>query len=233
MSKNSIDSFFDFSFADSTGNIQKFVSGQKAASDYGAFVVRGEQRFAEQNPAFVNAPFYSNHDMDRSAGYYSGAVAEQQIKMAAALNMTMSGNAFLYYGDEIGMQGMKDPFNRGCMDWSHQNKELLKWYKRLGEIRNGCPALKEGEFEIVSCSGENPLKKRIYKNLSFDGELFENAEDFALSKPHVQTVLEGEYPWVVTLAVKTEREVFGGGKYIAIDFSFSEIASYILTILRR
>ena len=33
--------------------------------------------------------------------------------------------------------------------------------------------------EIVSCSGENPLKKQIYKNLSFDGELFENAEDFA------------------------------------------------------
>lgn len=81
--------------------------------------------------------------------------------------------------------------------------------------------------EIVSCSGENPLKKQIYKNLSFDGELFESAEDFALSKPHVQTVLEGEYPWVVTLAVKTEREVFGGGKYIAIDFSFSEIAKYI------
>ncbi|MCI5953590.1 MAG: alpha-amylase family glycosyl hydrolase [Lachnospiraceae bacterium] len=114
-----IDSFFDFSFADSTGNIQKFVSGQKAASDYGAFLVRGEQRFAEQNPAFVNAPFYSNHDMDRSAGYYSGAVAEQQIKMAAALNMTMSGNAFLYYGDEIGMLGSgKDENKRIGMRWT-------------------------------------------------------------------------------------------------------------------
>ena len=40
-------------------------------------------------------------------------------------------------------------------------------------------------------------------------------------------MFEGEYPWVVTLAVKTDREVFGGGKYIAIDFSFSEIAKYI------
>lgn len=114
-----IDSFFDFSFADSTGNIQKFVSGQKAAGDYSAFVSRGEQRFAEQNENFINAPFYSNHDMDRSAGYYSGARAEQQIKMAGALNLTMSGSAFLYYGDEIGMQGSgKDENKRLGMRWT-------------------------------------------------------------------------------------------------------------------
>ncbi len=114
-----IDSLFDFSFADSTGNISKFVTGQKLASDYGVFVTRGEQRFAEQNPDYINAPFYSNHDMDRSAGYYSGAVAEQQIKMAAALNMTMSGNAFLYYGDEIGMLGSgKDENKRLGMRWT-------------------------------------------------------------------------------------------------------------------
>ena len=77
------------------------------------------------------------------------------LKMASLIQYTLPGVPSVYYGDEIGMQGMKDPFNRGCMDWSHQNKELLKWYKRLGEIRNGCPALKEGEFEIVSCSGSS------------------------------------------------------------------------------
>lgn len=114
-----IDSLFDFSFADSTGNIVKFVTGQKAASDYSAFVVRGEQRFAEQNENYVNAPFYSNHDMDRAAGYYSGARAEQQIKMGAALNMTMSGSAFLYYGDEIGMMGSgRDENKRLGMRWT-------------------------------------------------------------------------------------------------------------------
>lgn len=114
-----IDSLFDFSFADSTGNIQKFVSGQKAASDYSAFVSRGEQRFAEQNENYINAPFYSNHDMDRSAGYFSGDCAEQQIKMAAALSLTMSGNAFIYYGDEIGMQGSgRDENKRIGMRWT-------------------------------------------------------------------------------------------------------------------
>ena len=81
--------------------------------------------------------------------------------------------------------------------------------------------------EIISSNGENTLKEQIYQDLSFDRELFEGAEDFALSKPHVQTMFEGAYPWVVTLAVKTDKKVFGGGAYIAIDFSFSEIAKYI------
>lgn len=86
----------------------------------------------------------------------------------------------------------------------------------------------DGEGNIVSCTGSGlTLKSNVYNNLSFDKELFDSAEDFALTSPHVQNLFEGEYPWVVTLAVKSETPVFGDGVYIAIDFSFSEIAKYI------
>ena len=82
--------------------------------------------------------------------------------------------------------------------------------------------------DIISCTGSgNTLKNYIYKNLSFDKTLFESAKDFALSSPHVQTLFDGEYPWVVTLAFKTDNPVFGNGVYIAIDFRFSQIAKYI------
>ena len=47
---------------------------------------------------------------------------------------------------------MRDPFNRGCYDWDNQNTELLRWYKRLGEIRKGCKAFISGEFNIVYSS---------------------------------------------------------------------------------
>ena len=84
------------------------------------------------------------------------------------------------------------------------------------------------EGNILSCTGSgNTLKKEIYKDLSFDKALFEGAADFALSEPHVQTLFDGVYPWVVTLAIRTDRPVFGSGTYVAIDFSFSEIAKYI------
>ena len=86
----------------------------------------------------------------------------------------------------------------------------------------------DGEGNIISCTGgDKELKATVYQNLSFDKELFGNAEDFALSSPHVQTMFNGEYPWVVTLASKTDSPVFGQGIYVAIDFEFSEIAKYI------
>ena len=114
-----IDSLFDFAFADSSGTIYKLVSGLYKANTYGGYLTRGDERYAAWNEQFVNAPFYSNHDMDRSAGYYSGEWAQQQVKMAAALNMTMSGNAFLYYGDEIGMMGYgRDENKRLGMRWT-------------------------------------------------------------------------------------------------------------------
>ena len=86
----------------------------------------------------------------------------------------------------------------------------------------------DGEGNIISCTGgDKKLKATVYQNLSFDKELFGNAKDFTLSSPHVQTLFEGEYPWVVTIAAKTDSPIFGGEIYVAIDFEFSEIAKYI------
>ena len=80
---------------------------------------------------------------------------------------------------------------------------------------------------IAATNGETPIKKQIYKDLSFEKSLFESAEDFAFSSPHVQTVFEGRYPWVVTLAAKADTSVLENGVYITIDYEFSEIAKYI------
>ncbi len=75
------------------------------------------------------------------------------MKMASLIQFTLPGVPSIYYGDEIGMQGMKDPFNRACMTWDHQNKELLLWYKRLGWIRRSSKAFAEGAFNRVFCDG--------------------------------------------------------------------------------
>lgn len=73
------------------------------------------------------------------------------MKIASLIQFTLPGVPSIYYGDEVGMQGMKDPFNRGCMLWKNQNDELLGWYKRLGQIRNGIKALTDGAFSPVFC----------------------------------------------------------------------------------
>lgn len=83
------------------------------------------------------------------------------MKIATLIQFTLPGVPSIYYGDEIGMQGMKDPFNRGTMDWNHQNKELLKWYRRLGQIRRGTKALKYGEFNPVYSDDTSIAYERV------------------------------------------------------------------------
>lgn len=72
------------------------------------------------------------------------------LKMASAIQYTLPGVPSLYYGDEAGMEGYKDPFNRVCYPWGNENKELLDWYKTLGEIRRSTACLKDGTFGTVS-----------------------------------------------------------------------------------
>ena len=96
--------------------------------------------------------------------YHKGV---SMMKVASLLQFTLPGVPSIYYGDEIGMQGMKDPFNRACMDWKNQDEELLRWYKRLGEIRKGCAAFIDGEFVPVF----NSHKTIAYKRVGRDNEV--------------------------------------------------------------
>ena len=46
------------------------------------------------------------------------------LKLAALILYTFPGSPMLYYGDEAGMQGFEDPFNRGTYPWGRENAEL-------------------------------------------------------------------------------------------------------------
>ena len=103
--ESGIDSLFDFAYADKDGRIAKAVNGLVTADAYGKSLEEEEALYASKNENYINAPFYTNHDLARGAGYYSGDYSDNKIKIAAAMNLFMSGNAFIYYGEEIGMKG--------------------------------------------------------------------------------------------------------------------------------
>ena len=114
-------SCFNFSFADNNGTIVNVLkqAGSSNAESYANKVVSAQEAFAEQNPDYIDSPFYTNHDMGRSAGYYAGENSAAQTKMAQAMNLLMSGSAFLYYGEELGMKGGGiDENKRAPMYWS-------------------------------------------------------------------------------------------------------------------
>lgn len=71
----------------------------------------------------------------------------QLVKLASLLQYTLPGVPCLYYGDERGMEGYKDPLNRGCFPWHESEGELVAWFERLGVVRKQNDALKEGAFK--------------------------------------------------------------------------------------
>ncbi len=116
--ESGIDSVFNFAFADKDGIISKVLNGSPA-SKYGETVASLQEVFGAYNENYIDAPFYTNHDLGRSAGYYVGDDSANQTKLAAAMNLFMSGSAFVYYGEELGMKGAgKDENKRAPMYWS-------------------------------------------------------------------------------------------------------------------
>ncbi|HPF55189.1 MAG TPA: glycoside hydrolase family 13 protein [Clostridiales bacterium] len=73
----------------------------------------------------------------------------KQVKLASALNYMLFGIPTIYYGDEIGMQGYGDPFNRGYFDWEHPNSELTAHFTALGKLRKDHPMLADAALEIA------------------------------------------------------------------------------------
>ncbi len=72
------------------------------------------------------------------------------LKCAVALQYTLPGVPSVYYGDEAGLEGYKDPFNRGCYPWGNENHDLVDFYKTMGRIRSENSVFKKGYFSPVS-----------------------------------------------------------------------------------
>ncbi len=74
------------------------------------------------------------------------------LKSALVMCYTLPGVPSIYYGDEAGLTGCKDPFNRGCYPWGNENTEIQGFIKTLGELRNNHKVLKDGAFYPISAT---------------------------------------------------------------------------------
>jgi len=74
---------------------------------------------------------------------------KRRLRLASALQFTLPGVPCVYYGDEAGMEGCIDPFNRRCYPWGDEDMELLEWYKKLSKIRKENSSFKDGEYTLI------------------------------------------------------------------------------------
>lgn len=78
------------------------------------------------------------------------AIGIRRLKIAVALQMTLPGVPCIYYGDEAGMEGYADPFNRRCFPWGKENTEIQDWYRRVIAIRRGHDVYREGSYRLLA-----------------------------------------------------------------------------------
>ncbi len=84
------------------------------------------------------------------------------------------------------------------------------------------------EGHLLACGSDSGLLKTgDHPDLSFDEERFAQAEEYAILSPHVQTLFQERYPWVVTVARKETVNLYAEPVYVAVDYRFSDIAKYI------
>ena len=74
--------------------------------------------------------------------------AKEKLFTAAFLQYTLPGAPSIYYGDETGMEGHKDPFNRRTFPWGNGDPVLLGLYRTLGNLRKEYPALQRGDVRF-------------------------------------------------------------------------------------
>ncbi len=81
-------------------------------------------------------------------------LGKKLFRLAAVIQYMLPGIPCLYYGDEAGLYGYKDPFNRTCYPWGREDHELLEVFQTLGKIRTDYPQLSTGSFSAVSFTPE-------------------------------------------------------------------------------
>ena len=166
-----LDSVMNYPFRD---YIISFVKGHMSPVDFSSNVMTICENYPEDVlHALMNS--LSTHDTPRILTLLSDApyieskderakytltdemrkTATERLKKAAFLQFCLPGSPCIYYGDEAGTEGFEDPFNRGFFPWGKEDKELLKFYKKLSEIKNSYASLRFGKTEFIK--DENAL----------------------------------------------------------------------------
>ena len=158
--------------------ILRFVRGDADGADLGERIMT----LAENYPADVLAcvmNILSTHDTPRAINALldprDGERAElakrqfsdaelsrgkELLRMAAFLQFTLPGIACVYYGDEAGMTGYRDPFNRKYYPWGQEDESLQTFYRTLAKLKKTLPALRRGDVTVIEAGARRLLFAR-------------------------------------------------------------------------
>ncbi len=91
-------------------------------------------------------------------------LAKNRMKVLSLIQYVLPGVPCLYYGDEAGVQGYEDPYNRGTYPWGREDEELMAHYRMLAQLRNQYLVLAEGAYKFKSQGEHVFICERYWDN---------------------------------------------------------------------
>lgn len=170
-----LDSVMNYPFKD---NITAYLMGYKNADE----TDKSLMKIAENYPTPVRYSLMNllgTHDTMRIKSLFGGMDAEcgdatlpsgvedlatYRLKCAAFIQMTYIGVPSVYYGDEAGMQGGRDPYNRKPFPWRRADIDLIESVKQLGALRNHFRVLQTGFYKTLYAQDGVWVYARYFEN---------------------------------------------------------------------
>ena len=90
----------------------------------------------------------------------------RRLKLAAFLQFMLPGMPCIYYGDEAGMTGYRDPFNRCFYPWGREDESLILFYRSLARVKKASPALRRGTVLVLEAGGGRLMLLRQHEGRS-------------------------------------------------------------------
>ena len=157
-----------------------------ASASYGALDLIGSHDRCRILTVLGGAEFICKADMPTfRLDEDSLKIAKERLKMLSVLQYSLPGVPCVYYGDEAGLEGHADPYNRKTYPWGREDKELLKHYRQLGRVYKAHSALRDGDLKVID-SGSAELfaflredkkeKLLVLVNRSDRPQIFESKE---------------------------------------------------------
>lgn len=133
--------------------ILDLLSGEINAPDFMAASVNWLHRFPIEN-SYAMYNTLGSHDTERLFTVLGKSV--EKAKLAFLFLMCYPGAPAVYYGDEVGIEGGKDPECRRTFNWDEStwNIELRQWIKALIRIRKDKTSMRRGDYQPLH-PGEN------------------------------------------------------------------------------
>ncbi|MDR0983886.1 MAG: glycoside hydrolase family 13 protein [Ruminococcus sp.] len=201
-----LDTVMNYPFRDA---ISSYVMGGSAENFANSIMVILENYPKPSIDCLMN--FVSTHDTERAITRYGGikideqrkdlmaehylsptqyAVGKNRLKVATLLTFFLPGVPSVYYGDEVGSEGYKDPFNRRCYPWGKEDFELLDYFKELSEIRRENEVFKDGTLKFLNIADDVLVFARYSSDLKTAVLVYVNRTGVVQSLPKEKNIIK-------------------------------------------